>query len=394
VIRVAFPLPGGIDWTGTGGHNYLVNLVRVLTEHAQERVHPVVFVGTDAVAANVEPFDAMPGVQVIRAVEFDDARKGQRFRQALLAGSDRGGARCFREHRIDVLFENAQFYGWRFPLAIVAWMPDFQHRHLKELFSSVAYWKRDLGFRVQMLGGRHIMLSSEDSRRDCENFFPQSIGRTSVVRFAVLPPDVSDYDGARAIANQYKLPKHFFYLPNQFWKHKNHRIVIEALHLLKQQGHEIVVAATGKPDDYRHRDHYEMLRSLVVSYGLEDNFRFLGMVPRQHVFALMRTCVALVNPSLFEGWSSTVEEAKSLGVPMLLSNLGVHVEQAESTAHFFDPHVPEQLAVLMAQHKPMQASSRQKAEHLASSASLNRVKQFAIEFSETLQRAMTLFERV
>jgi glycosyltransferase involved in cell wall biosynthesis len=391
---VAFPLPGGIDWTGTGGYNYLVNLVRVLIEHAQERVHPVVFVGTDAVAANVEPFDATPGVQVIRAVEFDDARKGQRFRQALLAGSDRGAARCFREHRIDVLFENAQFYGWRFPLATVAWMPDFQHRHLKELFSLSAYWKRDLGFRAQMLGGRHIMLSSEDSRRDCENFFPQSIGRTSVVRFAVLPPDVSGYYGTRAIADGYKLPDHFFYLPNQFWKHKNYRVVIEALHLLKQQGHEIVVAATGKPDDYRHRDHYEMLRSLVVSYGLQENFRFLGMVPRQHVFALMRTCAALVNPSLFEGWSSTVEEAKSLGVPMLLSNLGVHVEQAEGTAHFFDPHASEQLAVLMAQQQPMQASSRQKAEHLARSVSLNRVKQFAIEFFETLQRAVTLFERV
>ena len=79
--------------------------------------------------------------------------------------------------------------------------------------------------------------------------------------------------------------------------------MIEALHLLKQQGREIVVAATGKPEDYRHRDHYEELRSLVVSYRLEDNVRFLGMVPRQHVFALMRTCTAMVNPSLFESWS-------------------------------------------------------------------------------------------
>jgi glycosyltransferase involved in cell wall biosynthesis len=394
VIRVAFPLPGGADWTGTGIHNYLLNLMRVLTQYSSDRVQPVLFVGADAAAVNIDPFASIPGLQVVRAAEFNDARKGQRFREALLAGCDRGAARCFREHGIDVLFENAQFYGWRCPIATVAWIPDFQHRHLKELFSLSAYWKRDLGFRAQMLGGRHIMLSSEDSRRDCENFFPQSIGRTSVVRFAVLPPDLSDDDGARATADQYKLPKHFFYLPNQFWKHKNHCVVIEALHLLKQQGHEIVVAATGKPDDYRHRDHYEMLRKLVALYGLEDNFRFLGTVPRQHVFALMRTCVALVNPSLFEGWSSTVEEAKSLGVPMLLSNLGVHVEQAESTAHFFDPHAPEQLAVLMVQHQPMQASSRQKAELLASSASLNRVKQFAIEFSETLQRVVALFERV
>ncbi len=390
MIRVAFPLAGGKDWTGTGIHNYLLNLMRVLAKYAPDRVQPVLFVGADAAAVNIDPFALIPGLQVVRAAEFNDARKGQRFRQALLAGLDRGAARCFREHRIDALFERATFYGWRFPIATVAWMPDFQHRHLKEMFSVAAYWKRDLGFRAQILSGRHIMLSSEDSRRDCENFFPQSIGRTSVVRFAVLPPDVSNCDGARAIADEYKLPKHFFYLPNQFWKHKNHRVVIEALHLLKQQGHELVVAATGKTSDYRHRDHYEMLRSLVVSYGLEDNFRFLGMVPRQHVFALMRTCTALVNPSLFEGWSSTVEEAKSLGVPMLLSNLGVHMEQAEGAAHFFDPHIPEQLATLMIQYKQMSAAVRQEMEQVAIAASWNRVKQYAEDFSSTVERTALL----
>ncbi len=387
MIRVAFPLSGGADWTGTGIHNYLLNLMCVLTQYSSDRVQPVLFVGADAAAVNIDPFASIAGLQVVRAAEFDDAYKGPRFREVLVTGCDHGAAHCFREHRIDVLFENAQFFGWRFPIATVSWMPDFQHRHLKELFSFAAYWKRDLGFRAQMLGGRHIMLSSEDTRRDCEKFFPQSIGRTSVVRFAVLPPEVSDCDGTHAIADQYKLPEHFFYLPNQFWKHKNHRVVIEALHLLKQQRHEIVVAATGKPDDYRHRDHYEMLRSLVVSYGLEDNFRFLGMVPRQHVFALMRTCMALVNPSLFEGWSSTVEEAKSLGVPMLLSNLSVHVEQAECAAHFFDPHDPVQLALLMAQHQQMSAAKRQEMEQVAIVASWSRVKQYAEDFSTTVERA-------
>ena len=135
----------------------------------------------------------------------------------------------------------------------------------------------------------------------------------------------------------YNLPEHFFYLPNQFWRHKNHRIVIEALHISKQKGYDLVVAASGKPEDHRHSHHYETLQSLVHSRGLADNFRFLGMVPRQHVFALMRACTALVNPSLSEGWSTTVEEAKLLGVPMLLSNLRVHMEQAGDSARYFDP---------------------------------------------------------
>ena len=52
----------------------------------------------------------------------------------------------------------------------------------------------------------------------------------------------------------------------------------------------------------------------------------------------MRSSVAVINPSLVEGWSTSVEEAKSLRVPLVLSNIPVHREQAIRDAIFFDPH--------------------------------------------------------
>ena len=164
MTRVAFTLISAANWMGTGGYNYLVNLAQVLSMHAQDRVQMVLFVGTDTVAANVEPFAAIPGVEVVHVAAFNDARRNQRLCQALLTGCDRAAAHAFREHRIDVLFECAQFYGWRFPFPRLAWITDFQHRHLPELFSFDAYWKRDLGFRAQILSHRQVMLSSEDSR--------------------------------------------------------------------------------------------------------------------------------------------------------------------------------------------------------------------------------------
>jgi glycosyltransferase involved in cell wall biosynthesis len=388
LTRVAFPLIGGINLPGSGVYNYLVNLMRVLAEHTKDRIQPVLFVGTDDPTANIAPFVAIPGVEVVHAAEFDDEKRGYRLRDALMTGCDHAAAQSLQKHRIDVLFESAQYCGWRFPIPSIAWFPDFQHRHLREMFSFGAYWKRDLGFRAQVLSGRHIMLSSEDSRRDCERFFPQSIGRTSVVRFGVLPPDAFDFEGIRRVVSNYKLPEHFFYLPNQFWKHKNHRIVIEALHILKQQGVDLVVATSGKPEDYRHPDHYKTLQSLVDSLGLKHNFRFLGVVPREHVFVLMRSCTAMINPSLSEGWSSTVEEAKSLGVPMLLSDLSVHQEQAGDSALFFDRHKAEQLAALMSQHKHLSVSSRLELEIQAFAASQKRVSQFARDFSYAVERAL------
>jgi glycosyltransferase involved in cell wall biosynthesis len=393
LTRVAFTLISAANWMGTGGYNYLVNLAQVLSGHAQDRVQMVLFVGTDTVAANVAAFTAISGVQIVRAAAFNDARRNQRLRQALCTGCDRAAAHAFREHRIDVLFECAQFYGWRFPFPRVAWITDFQHRRLPELFSFGAYWKRDLGFRAQIWSRRLVMLSSEDSRSDCEAFFPQSVGRTAVVRSAMLPPDLSDVDGDRAIALGYQLPECYFYLPNQFWKHKNHRTVIEALRILRQKGSNPVVAASGREEDYRHPEHFAGLQALVSAYGLTHNFRFLGIVPRPHVFALMRVCTALINPSLSEGWSTPVEEAKTLGVPMLLSDLRVHREQAGDRAYYFSPKAAEQLASLMARHEELAAPSSRDREKEAIAAAQNRVKQFAVDFSVTVERAVALFAR-
>ena len=169
--------------------------------------------------------------------------------------------------------------------------------------------------------------------------------------------------------------------------------MIEALRILRQQGYNTVVAASGRAEDYRHPEHFAGLQALVSAYGLTHNFRFLGIVPRPHVFALMRAVYALINPSLSEGWSTPVEEAKSLGVPMLLSDLRVHREQAGDCADFFDPKAAGQLASLMARHQDFPAPSRRDREKEAIAASQNRVKQFALDFSVTVERAVALFPR-
>ena len=68
------------------------------------------------------------------------------------------------------------------------------------------------------------------------------------------------------------------------------------------------------------------------------------MVPREDLYQLIRQSLAVLQPSLFEGWSTTVEEAKSIGKQIILSDLPVHREQVESGARFFDANDPNSLA--------------------------------------------------
>jgi glycosyltransferase involved in cell wall biosynthesis len=52
----------------------------------------------------------------------------------------------------------------------------------------------------------------------------------------------------------------------------------------------------------------------------------------------------VLQPSLFEGWSTSVEEVKSLGKSIIVSDIPVHREQDPSFALYFDPQNPAELA--------------------------------------------------
>src|SRR5207245_1305710 len=156
----------------------------------------------------------------------------------------------------------------------------------------------------------------------------------SVVEFGTRPTDDLLAENLGRIIRQYGLPEQYFYLPNQFWRHKNHQLVLDALTILAGRGIKPVVAVSGGPDEPP--AYFDSIMREVEKRGLQENFRYLGMIPLAHVYALLRACRALVNPSRFEGWSTTVEEAKSFEVPMIISDLDVHREQTNGAESYFD----------------------------------------------------------
>ena len=149
---------------------------------------------------------------------------------------------------------------------------------------------------------------------------------------------------------KYEIKDDFFYIPNQFWKHKNHMMIFEAINDLKKDGIEINVVCTGYLGDYRNKTYIDDAREFIKSNNLEDNIKLLGLVDYEDVFALIKFSKAVINPSLFEGWSSTVEECKSVGKNMILSDLDVHKEQY-SNAVFFERDSAESLKEVLKFYK-------------------------------------------
>ena len=391
MIRVGFTLIGGGDWTG--GRNYLQNLVSVLGRFQKDRLTPILFVGDICGTDDVGAFADIPGLELVKTPLLNVARRSSSLAQALMLGCDVDLMRLFRKHSVDLIFESAQFFGWRLGIPAIAWIPDFQHRALPQLFSRSAWWKREIGFRVQVSSGRTIMLSSDDARYECERYYPATRGRTRAVHFAVPPGPETDGTHARKIAESYGLLSPFFFMPNQFWRHKNHDLVLDALNLLRIRGRQVIVAASGRQHDPRNPEHFPAFRTRLAQMGLEDNLRLLGMVPYQHLALLMRASTAMLNPSLFEGWSTTVEEARSIGTPMLLSDLAVHREQMGSEAIYFNRYSARSLADALDRFVPLDEAQRVKREQVAAKAARQRTERFSKDFVELAEECLVRYGR-
>lgn len=232
----------------------------------------------------------------------------------------------------------------------ISWIPDFQHIHLKEMFDKKELLFRNEDFLNKAKNSEIVILSSNDALKDFSKFAPEYAHKGRVLKFVAILED-NIYEKTDGIKEKtiakFNLPEKYFYIPNQFWKHKNHKVVFEAISILKQQGIDIQIIFSGTTNDYRHLNYFDELMQFAKENNLEKNINFVGLIDLIEVYYLMRNCISIINPSLFEGWSSTVEEAKSLGKNIILSNLNVHKEQNPPCAIYFDPNNAFELAEIL-----------------------------------------------
>ncbi len=343
MIRVGFVLS---DHSWIGGLNYLRNLFSSLALLEENKLQLILFVGLRVKDDVLRPFK---DVEIIRSGLLDSRTPAGFARRVINKISGRRDPLLrilLRRGKIDILSHyGAQWAGGR--VKKIGWIPDFQHLHLPEFFSVAECADRDIYFRNLICKCDCVLLSSYAAQRDLAEFFPAAIDKSAVLSFV---PDI-DADmiliSLQDLERKYNFKGPYFYIPNQFWAHKNHAVVVRALAMLKAKGVVANVLLSGSTSDYRNPAYYSKLMRDVRDFDVESCFNVLGVIPYNDLLSLMFHSVAVINPSLFEGWSSTVEEAKALGKSVILSNIPVHVEQNPHKGIFFDPKNPYELAERM-----------------------------------------------
>lgn len=266
----------------------------------------------------------------------------------------------------------------------IGWITDLQHCHYPQFFSSEELEHRDGLFRFLVSTCSRIICSSQTVEADLRRAYQVAPGQTAVVRFSSQIPALVSPEQIAQTLEQLRIDRPFVYLPNQFWLHKNHSTAFAAWRLLHERSAQPpLLVCSGALDEPRDNYHVPLLLDYLETHQLQDSVRILGLVERQQQTALYHAATAFLQPSLFEGWSTTVEEAKSLGRPLILSDIPVHREQAEGLASFFPALNPEALADCVERVVAEQIESPK----VTTSPATNSLEVFG-------RRLMTVFEEV
>jgi glycosyltransferase involved in cell wall biosynthesis len=217
---------------------------------------------------------------------------------------------------------------------------DLQHLHLPGFFSVDELAVRDRLYRDSVAGAAHIICISEFTRQDVHSRYGVPLDRmTTIWNHPVGCPGGPLTETERqALLADMSLTRPFLFYPAHDWPHKNHLRLFQAFqHALPRLPDRLVLACSGRgfaPD--------HPAAQFIAEQGLSDRIVHLGYRSPRQMHALYQACLALVFPSLFEGFGLPVAEAIAGGTPVACSSAGSLPEVAGQAALLFDAtRVPE-----------------------------------------------------
>ena len=237
----------------------------------------------------------------------------------------------------------------------ISWVPDFQDKHYPDFFAEEEIRLRDTRYRTIAKENNPLVLSSNAAKLDFEKYVSKERDNVYVIPFvSYIENFINDMTEQKEkdVLNKYGLDNEkYVFIANQFWKHKNHIIVLKAIAELKRRnkldGYKFIFTGKIFEGEQRRRygeEYYESLEKIISENELDEHIAILGFIDRMDQLILMKNAHFLIQPSLFEGWGTVLEDAKVLDKTVLLSDISVHREQMNKRCILFDPLNENELA--------------------------------------------------
>jgi glycosyltransferase involved in cell wall biosynthesis len=141
--------------------------------------------------------------------------------------------------------------------------------------------------------------------------------------------------------------------------HKNHKWALESFKEYQSNGGSAHLVLTGLESDSRWPDYSA---DQIFSNMSLKNVHRLGLVDRSFQLQLYAMAIAVIQPSRYEGWSTTIEEALSFGTPIIASDIPANREQLLDCTDAKFVSSDSELSLVEALHSPPDKQSKLQSE--------------------------------
>lgn len=348
-IRLRLGILFYFDSSWMGGVNYIINVVNILNYlDADDKPEITVFYNKDH-KKNVEEIN----YQYLNLVEWEFPSIIKGYLISWITGKNQFVNEIIDKYNLDGLYPLHDYPVRTISKTkLVAWYADLQHKYYPEFFTRRKILERTSRIKFILRNSNDLVVSSKTVADDFEKFFRVRKKLSIHIFHFTSVVDKPALISIEELRIKYNLPSNYFMISNQFYKHKNHKILLNALALLNEKGVRINLVFTGKLPDKAHSKYIRDIYDIIVNKNLKDQISFLGVICRSEQLVLMKHSQAVVQPTLFEGWSTVIEDAISLQVPVIASKLPVNIEQLGKNGLYFDPHNPSELASILFNYPP------------------------------------------
>ena len=227
--------------------------------------------------------------------------------------------------RPDVLFVPAHVLPLAHPLPTVVTVHDLGYRHFPEAHP----WRQRLylewSTRFSARQATHLLADSEATKLDLTRFCGVPEDKVSVV-YPGYDDSLRPVDSG-AVRARYGLPENYFLHVGTLQPRKNLLRLMEAVAWAPAPACLVLAGRAG------------WLSAPIVARARElaDRVRLLEYVPDEDLAGLYSGALALVFPSLFEGFGFPALEAMACGTPVICSNTSSLPEVTGDAALLVDP---------------------------------------------------------
>lgn len=260
---------------------------------------------------------------------------------------------------------------------------DLQHFYFPQFFARSEVAWRETTYPAACHAARTVVVASGFVKRDLVRHYHLAPEKVQLIPWAQPPLQQKQGSASEVfirLKRRYELADAPFALyPAMTWEHKNHLRLLEALALLRDKhGMKIHLICTGQQNRF-----WPTIERQLFVLNLQEQVKFLGLIPYQELCALYQTAQFVVVPTLFESASAPLFEAWQHDVAAACSCVTSLPEQAADAALLFDPFSVEEIAhavARMATEVELRAELRRRGAR--------RMQDFSLERTAKMYRAV------